>query len=72
MAMTQGGMLTVAETARRLGLKEGTVRMWISRRRLAHLKIGRAVRVPEEEVERIIRENTIPAHTERYGHGLMI
>ncbi len=61
-------MLTVAETARRLGLKEGTVRMWISRRRLAHLKIGRAVRVPEEEVERIIRENTSPAHTE----GLMI
>lgn len=54
-------MLSIAEAARRLGLKEGTVRLWISRRKIAHVKLGRAVRVPQEEIERLIRENTIPA-----------
>ena len=54
-------MLSVAEVARRLGLKEGTVRLWLSQRKLAHVKLGRAVRIPPEEVERIIRENTVPA-----------
>lgn len=54
-------MLRVAEVARRLGLKEGTVRLWLSRRKLAYVKLGRAVRIPEAEVERLIKENLIPA-----------
>lgn len=58
-------MLSIAEAARRLGLKEGTVRLWISRRKIAHVKLGRAVRVPQEEIERLIRENTIPARPKR-------
>lgn len=52
-------MLSVAEVAKRLGLKEGTIRLWIARRKIAHVKLGRAVRIPPEEVERIIAENTI-------------
>ncbi len=58
-------MLTVAEVAKHLGLKEGTVRLWISRRKIAHVKLGRAVRVPQEEIERLIRENTVPARPKR-------
>lgn len=54
-------MLTVAQVADRLGLKPATIRLWIAKRKLAHVKLSRAVRVPEAEVERLIRENTIPA-----------
>jgi excisionase family DNA binding protein len=54
-------MLTVIEVGQRLGLKPATIRMWIAKRKLAHVKLSRAVRVPEAEVERLIRENTIPA-----------
>lgn len=54
-------MLTVAEVAKHLGLKEATVRLWISQRKIAHIKLGRAVRVPQQEVERIVKENTIPS-----------
>ena len=63
-------MLTVAEVARRLGLREGTVRLWISRGKLAHVRLGRrAVRIPVEEVERLIRENTIPSRDDRRAAG---
>jgi len=58
-------MLTVAEAAHRLGVKEATLRLWIYQRRLGHVKLGRAVRVPESEVDRLIRENLIPAREAR-------
>jgi excisionase family DNA binding protein len=54
-------MLNVTEVAKRLGVKPATVRLWISKRKLAHVKLSRAVRVPEAEVDRLIRDNTIPA-----------
>lgn len=59
-------MLRVAQAAERLGLKEATIRAWLSRRKLAHVKLGRAVRIPEAEVERLIRENLIPAREKRF------
>jgi excisionase family DNA binding protein len=62
-------MLTVADAANRLGIKEGTLRLWLAQRKLGHVKLGRAVRVPESEVERLIRENTIPAREERHGRS---
>ncbi len=52
---------TVSEAAEELGLSVYTVRAWIANRRLAHLRLGRAIRVPAEEVRRIIEESTIPA-----------
>lgn len=58
-------LLTVAESAKRLGLKEPTLRLWLSQRRLAYCKLGRAVRIPQEEVERLIRENLVPARDHR-------
>jgi len=58
-------LLTVFETADRLGIKPSTVRLWIAKRKLGHTKISRCVRVPEDEVLRLIRENMIPARTSR-------
>jgi len=60
------GMLTVEQAARELGLKESTIRAWLLRRKISFVKLGRCVRVPREEVDRLIKENTIPARQE---HG---
>ena len=53
--------LTVSEAAEELGLSVYTVRAWIASRRLAHLRLGRAIRVPAEEVRRVIEQSTVPA-----------
>lgn len=58
-------LLTVKETAERLGMKPATIRLWIALRKLGHVKLSRAVRIPESEVDRMIRENTIPAREPR-------
>lgn len=46
-----GEMLTVDETARRLGLSPWTVRKWIATKRLDVVRLGRALRVPASSVE---------------------
>lgn len=60
-------LLTVHETAERLGVKVPTVRLWLAKRRMAHTKLGRCVRVPEAEVDRLISQNLIPAAEVRHG-----
>ena len=57
-------LLTCAAAARELGLKEATIRVWVARRRLPSVKLGRAVRIPADAVEELIRLNTIPARVE--------
>jgi excisionase family DNA binding protein len=54
-------LLTVAETAEALTLRPCTVRVWIARRKLPVVRVGRVVRVPAEAVEQFIRRNTTPA-----------
>lgn len=61
----QKDMLNVEEAAQELGLKPSTIRAWILRRRITYVKLNRAVRIPRVEVERIIREATIPARQVR-------
>ena len=52
---------TVHEAAEELGLSAHTVRAWIASRRLSHLRLGRAIRIPAEEIRRVIEESTVPA-----------
>jgi excisionase family DNA binding protein len=54
-------LLSVEETALRLGLRVPTIRLWIGTRRISHVKLGRRVLVPTSEVGRLIEENLIPA-----------
>jgi excisionase family DNA binding protein len=56
---------TVAEAAGELGLSVHTIRTWIATRRLAHIRLGRAIRIPAAEIRRVIEENTVPAVEER-------
>jgi excisionase family DNA binding protein len=52
---------TVQEAAEELGLSVHTIRAWIASRRLGHLRLGRAIRIPAAEIRRVIEESTVPA-----------
>ncbi len=62
---TDEKLLTVRETAVRLGLRECTIRSWLTLRKLPRVNCGRAVRIPARAVEEFIERNTIPARAER-------
>jgi excisionase family DNA binding protein len=52
--------LTVKEVAVMFGVAEGTVRLWIGRRDIAVIRLGRSVRIPKTEINRVMSENTVP------------
>ncbi len=57
-------LLTVREVADRLGLKESTIRKRILQRQIAYVKPSlRAVRIPIEELERILAAGFRPVVT---------
>jgi excisionase family DNA binding protein len=56
---------TIAEAAAELGLSVHTIRTWVASRRLAHIRLGRAIRIPAAEIKRVIDKNTVPAMEER-------
>lgn len=49
-------LLSVGQAAARLALKPSTIRRRILERRIDYVKLGRAVRIPSEAVERLIEE----------------
>jgi excisionase family DNA binding protein len=55
---------TVAEAANELGLSVHTVRSWIASRRIGHIRLGRAIRIPAAELRRVIEAGTVPAERE--------
>ena len=61
MAITSKQLLTVAQVAERLGLKEATIRRRILERRLPYVKLGRAVRIPIEVIDAVITSSYRPA-----------
>jgi excisionase family DNA binding protein len=54
-------LMTIAQAAKETGLKEPTIRKMVSSRRLDSVKLGRAVRIPEEAIRKLIERSTIPA-----------
>ena len=59
-------LLTVAQAAKETGLKEPTIRKMVASREIESVKLGRAVRIPEEAIRRLIARNTIPAVERRH------
>jgi excisionase family DNA binding protein len=53
-------LLTVCEAAQCLALKEATIRRRILERKIGYVKLGRAVRIPQEVVERLCKEGYVP------------
>jgi excisionase family DNA binding protein len=56
-------MLTVKEVADALGIKEATVRAWVSKRKITYVKLGRLVRIPAREIKILIERATIPSRS---------
>jgi excisionase family DNA binding protein len=54
-------LLKVPEAAERLALSQKTVWQWIGERRIGVVRLGRAVRIPLSEIERLMEEGTTPA-----------
>lgn len=57
-------LFTVKEAAVRLSLSEVTIRTWISLRKINSIKLGKARRISEDELCRIIAEGTQPRRQE--------
>ncbi|MCS6263684.1 MAG: helix-turn-helix domain-containing protein [Nitrospira sp.] len=61
-------LITIREAANRLGLKESTIRKYILKRQIAYVKPSvRAVRIPIEELERILAVGLRPAIPQAEG-----
>jgi len=53
-------LLTVAEFAAAANVSIACTRRWILERRLTVVKLGRCVRIPSTELDRLIAEGTRP------------
>ena len=61
-------LITIREAANRLGLKESTIRKYILKRQIAYVKTSvRAVRIPIEELERILAAGLRPVIPQAEG-----
>ena len=59
--MVSTKVITIREAANRLGLKESTIRKYILKRQIAYVKPSvRAVRIPIEELERLLAAGLRP------------
>ena len=56
-------LFTVAETAEALRIKPATARSWVLSRKITLFRIGRAVRISAEEIDRVLRAGLRPARS---------
>jgi excisionase family DNA binding protein len=61
LAMDQSPLRSLQHQAKRLGVSVHTLRSWIYRREISFVKVGRAVRVSDAVIDRLIAEGTRPA-----------
>jgi excisionase family DNA binding protein len=54
-------LLKICEFASRLGVTQSCIRRWVLERRVATVKVGRLVRIPESEAQRIVDAGLRPA-----------
>ncbi len=59
--LNSGRLLSVDEAADYLGISSGTLRNWLSMRRLAYVKIGRLTKLSLDTLNRHIAEHTVEA-----------
>ena len=58
-------LLTVNETASKLSISPITIRKLIFRKQIPVVRIGRSVRIREEDAESIIREGYLPEEAKK-------
>jgi excisionase family DNA binding protein len=52
---------TIAEAARELGLSPNTIRAWVRLRKITYIRVGRSVRIPTAEIDRLLEEGLVRA-----------
>jgi excisionase family DNA binding protein len=52
--------MSMTETATMLGLSRRTIERWVADEKLAVVRIGKTVRVPVAEVERLLNDSMMP------------
>ena len=60
MVRTDNQPRTVEQAAKELSLSKATIRAWIAQRRLGHVRLGRAVRIPADEIRRLLETGYVP------------
>jgi excisionase family DNA binding protein len=60
-----GSLLRITEFASQLNVTVACVRRWVLLRKIQVVHVGRLVRIPAAELERIVRDGTVPVRTER-------
>lgn len=63
MKATQDQLLTIAQAADLLGTSQRFPRRLIAERRIAYVKLGRHVRIPESALAEFIRAGVVPPLT---------
>jgi excisionase family DNA binding protein len=58
-------LVSVVQFAASLGVTQACVRRWLLERRITFTKIGRLVRIPASETNRLIAEGLHPARPRR-------
>jgi len=52
-------LLTLPQAAARLQVTVSCLRSWKDRRRITYVKIGRSIRIPAAEIDRIVKDGTV-------------
>ena len=52
---------TIRQAAEELNLSVHTVRNWIFQRHIGHVRLGRSIRIPASEIQRLVEQGTVPA-----------
>mgnify|MGYP006115506517 FL=1 len=60
MVATDEQPRTVDQAAAELNLSRATIRAWIAQRRLGHVRLGRAIRIPAQEIRRMLEAGYVP------------
>jgi len=54
-------MNTVKQAAERTALSQACWRRWIAERRVSYVRLGRAIRITDAEIDRLVADGTIAA-----------
>jgi excisionase family DNA binding protein len=61
MSLKAMDLFSVDETAATLGIARGTVRNWLSKKRIEYVKLGRRTLITRRALERFIESQTVRA-----------
>ena len=59
-------LLTIQEAAEKLGVRPNTLYLWVSKKRIAHRKIGRLVRFRECDLEEFVEHQRQSVEGEKH------